>query len=204
MKKLVTIVLLFLFWNTLESQNNIVHLIGIKGAYNLSSVSFNPIMEEASSVTTIKNYSISYIYFHNLWNSMPYFGFQTELYFQEQGYTLDGERIITKAIEVPFTSKFHIDFWKMRLLMNAGAFVGYRTSKSNGFEATDYRYDYGFLGGGGLGFVMKPIEIHFEANYHYSLAYMYDPAKVSDTKRYYSHPRQLLLSVAVYFNLFSK
>lgn len=204
MKKIVTIFLFILALNILTAQNKIVHMIGVKGAYNISGVNFNPIVEDATAITTIKNYSFSYIYFHNLWNSMPYFGFQTELYFQEQGYKLGDERIVTKTIEVPFTSKFHIDFWKMRLLLNAGAFVGYRTSKSNGFEATDYHYDYGFLGGGGIAFIFKPFEIHFETNYHQSFAYLYDPAKVSDTKRYYSHPSQLLMSVAVYFQLFSK
>ncbi len=203
MKKIILLSFLLISLN-LAGQNNVVSLIGIKGAYNLSGVTFNPIEESARSITTIKNYSISYIYFHNLWNRMPYFGFQAELFFQEQGYILNDERIISKEVILPLTSKFHIDFWKMRLLMNAGGFVGYRTSKSSGFEATDFRYDFGFQGGGGIAYILKPFEIHFEANYQHSLAYLYDPQKNSETKLYYSHPHQLLLSIAVYFQLFSK
>lgn len=204
MKKILVLLLLLASINKAFTQNNIVQMIGVKGAYNLSGVSFDPIEEGAASISTVKNFSISYIYFHNLWNSMPYFGFQTELYFQEQGYILDGNKIISNSIEIPFTSKFHIDFWKMRLLLNAGAFVGYRTTKTGGFDATDYKYDYGFIGGGGLAYIAKPFEIHLESNYHNSLSYLYDPKRVSDTKRYYSHPHQLLMSLAIYIHLFSK
>jgi hypothetical protein len=204
MKKILIVILALISTISLYSQTYNAHLIGIKGALNISGVAFAPPKDGSSTVMTRKNYAISYIYYHNLWKSMPYFGFQAELYFQEQGYQLDENKVICETVEVPFISQFHIDFWKMRLLINAGGFAGYRKSKSDGFAETDYRYDAGFIGGAGLAFVLKPFEFHIEGNYHYSLTYLYDPQKSSQINLSFTHPNQLLLSFGIYYQLFSK
>ena len=69
---------------------------------------------------------------------------------------------------------------------------------------TDYKFDAGFIGGGGLAFVLKPFELHLEANYQYSLTYLYNPQKDSQINVSFSHPSQLLFSVAIYYQLFGK
>jgi len=176
------------------------HLIGIKTAYNISGVNFNPTKDEAN-ITTNKNYSIEYIYYHDLWKTMPYFGFLASISYQEQGYKIDEEETKLTVYELPIVSQFHIDFWKMRLLINAGGFMGYRMKSSTGFESKDTRIDYGFIGGGGLAFVFKPVELHLEANYQYSLSYLYSPKKFSETDLQFSYPHQLLISVGLYFHL---
>lgn len=204
MKIKLLIVSVLLFTNTAISQERSSHLIGVKGAYNVSNVSFNPVIEGVKAIKTYKNYSLSYINYNSLWKTMPYFGFQAEVYFQEQGYELNGNKVTMESVLFPLTSKFHIDFWRMRVLMNAGGFVGYRKSKSDGFAETDYKFDAGFIGGGGLAFVLKPFELHLEANYQYSLTYLYNPQKDSQINVSFSHPSQLLFSVAIYYQLFGK
>lgn len=177
------------------------HMVGFKVAYNMSSVDFTPEKLQVGEIKTVKNYSFLYTFYHDLWKTMPYFGFQTGLSYQEQGYKIaDAETKLT-VYEVPMVSQFHIDFWHMRLLLNAGAFCGYRAESSAGFEDTDYRIDYGFIAGGGLAFVLKPFELHFEGNYQYSLASLYDATKVSTTDLQYAYPHQLLISVALYIHL---
>ncbi len=176
------------------------HLIGVKTAYNISGVDFNPTMER-SGITTNKNFAIEYIYYHDLWKTMPYFGFLASLSYQEQGYKIGEEETRMTAYEVPIVSQFHIDFWKMRVLFNAGGFMGYRVKSSSGFESDDRRLDYGFIAGAGLALVFKPVELHIEGNYQYSLSYLYSPKKYSETVLQFSYPHQLLLSVGLYFHL---
>jgi len=177
------------------------HLIGIKAAYNISGVDFNPINNGAININTNKNYSLVYTYYHDLWKTMPYFGFQAAFSYQEQGYKIDDQETRLTVYEIPFVSQFHIDFWKMRLLINLGGFMGYRIASTTEFESTDIRIDYGFLGGAGLAFVFKPVELHIEANYQYSLSYLYDPKKFSETDLQFTYPHQLLFSVALYLHL---
>lgn len=203
MKKNILLSFLFVFLsfssNSLYGQLR-EHLIGVKVAYNMSGVDFNPTQNELN-ITTIKNYSLVYTYYHDLWKTMPYFGFQASLSYQEQGYNIDNEETRLTVYELPLVSQFHIDFWKMRFLINLGGFMGYRTASTKAFESTDIRIDYGFIGGGGLAFVFKPVELHLEANYQYSLSYLYNPKKFSETDLQFSYPHQILLSVALYFHL---
>lgn len=203
MRKLLLLFLILIIGQNIYSQTYSAHLLGVKAGVNLSGVSFYP-KQESATILTKKNFSFSYIYYHSLWKSMPYFGFQTELSMQEQGYILNGERITSKTIEIPFVSKFHIDFWKMRFLINAGGFAGYRKTKSDGFAESDYRYDAGFIGGAGFAFVFDPFEVHLEGNYHYSLTYLYDPQRESQTRVSFAHPNQLLISLGLYFKISGK
>jgi len=176
------------------------HLIGVKAAYNISGVGFDPTRNEVN-ITTNKNYSLVYLYYHDLWKTMPYFGFQASFSYQEQGYKIDNEEIRLTVYELPLVSQFHIDFWKMRFLINVGGFMGYRMESTKGFESTDNRIDYGLTGGGGLAFVLKPVELHLEANYQYSLSYLYTPKKFSELNLQFTYPHQLLFSLALYFHL---
>ncbi|MEN6619809.1 MAG: hypothetical protein ABFC28_10040 [Rikenellaceae bacterium] len=176
------------------------HLVGLKAAYNISGVNFNPTKNEVT-ISSSKNYSLVYIYYHDLWKTMPYFGFQASFSYQEQGFKIDNDEIRLTVYEVPLVSQFHIDFWKMRLLINVGGFMGYRMKSTKEFEIPYNKIDYGFIGGGGLAFVFKPIELHLEVNYQYSLSYLYNPKKFSETELQFTYPHQLLFSLALYLHL---
>lgn len=202
MKKylICSLFILLLSSGSLFGQKLREHLIGVKAAYNMSGVDFKPV-KDVVNITTNKNYAIEYIYYSDLWETMPYFGFLASLSYQEQGYKIGAQETRLTVYEVPIVSQFHIDFWKMRLLLNAGGFMGYRVENSNGFAAKDTRLDYGFTAGGGLAFVFKPVELHLEGNYQYSLSYLYSPKKDSETDLQFSYPHQLLISVGLYFHL---
>jgi len=176
------------------------HMIGLKTAFNLSSMSISN-RSEIGQVNTKKNFSLVYTYYHDIWKAIPNAGFQAALSYEEQGYILNEQRYDYTLVKVPLTSQFHLDFWKMRLLINLGCFGGYRCKSVSGFADDDYRLDYGFLAGGGLGLHLKPFEIHLESNYHYSLSYMFDTKRYSQTDLVFTNPYQILLSVALYVHL---
>ncbi len=203
MKKTTYILILLLFSTSVAAQKN-EHLIGVRAAYNISGLDTRPDIE-AKSVKTYGNYSVVYTYYHNLWDMIYYFGFQTALSKSEQGFTVGEVTTKYEVYSVPFVSQFHIDFWKMRLLINAGGFGGYRYKKSvsdgTGFDGHDYKIDYGFIGGAGLAFVVKPFELHLEGNYHYSLSYLHSPKKYSETEHFFTYPHQLLISATLFFKL---
>ncbi|OFY45068.1 MAG: hypothetical protein A2X18_14120 [Bacteroidetes bacterium GWF2_40_14] len=201
MKKIIISILLILTFSISPLYGQMKeHLIGFKAAYNISGVDFKPTMNEVS-VTTFKNYSLVYLYYHDLWKTMPYFGFQASFSYQEQAYRIDDTETRLTCYEIPLVSQFHIDFWKMRFLINLGGFMGYRMASNQAFDSSDLRLDYGFIAGGGLAFVFKPLELHLEGNYQYSLSYLYNPRKFSDTDLQFSYPHQLLLSLALYLHL---
>jgi len=196
------------------------HLIGVKAAYNMSGMDFKNVLD-IRNITTYENFCISYTYYHSFWGGEG-FGIQLSLSKQKQGYEKLDKGIVTYDLySIPFISQFHIDFWRMRILVNAGAFVGHRANKSSldgtkGFKEDDRRMDFGFIGGGGIAFIFKPFEIHAEVNYQYSLSYLYNPTGVgtdSDIydpdftpstpydRRFYTYPHQLLISLGIHFHL---
>ena len=135
--------------------------------------------------------------------------------FNEEGYTtlvLDYNDKITdqgkerfQTVTFPFISQFRIDFWRMRLLANAGAFASYRFSSSfsgilpTTITSTTKKFGYGFVLGGGLAFVFRPFELHFEANYKYNLSNLYDKTSFYGNEYWIStHTNQLILSVGLF------
>ena len=140
MKRIILTSLLILIFGVTFSQDRL-HMVGVRAAYNISGVDFTPPMEQMT-IKTYKNYSLLYTYYHPLWKTMPYFGIQSGVSIQEQGYIKDNKELRMTAVEIPFVSQFHVDFWKMRVLLNAGGFAGYRVSKkvtdvTNGSLVTD-------------------------------------------------------------------
>ncbi len=110
------------------------HMVGIRGGYAFNGVSFNPDRKQ-KMVPSYRNASILYTYYHDLWKTMPYFGLQTGFTYTQQGYETPDLKRVYEVLRIPLTSQFHIDFWKMRLLINLGCFGSYRMS------AIDYTID---------------------------------------------------------------
>lgn len=116
------------------------------------------------------------------------------------------------VIEAPVLAHMHVDFWKMKLLVNLGFFVGYRMNVhrsgqdlspevASGFISTDKRFDYGIKGGLGFGFVFDPVEIHFSAMYKYSMGALHQPDYYSDYYYRYAYPSNIIFSVGLHFQL---
>lgn len=177
------------------------HLIGVKWGYTISSVSFSQDIDHRS-ITTPVNVGVFYTYYHSLWNRMPFFGFQVGLQYAEEGL-IDRDEIKTtyRLIQLPVLSQFRIDFWKMRLLVNAGMFGAYRLSTRPGpFPETTNRMDFGLIGGGGIGVLLgRKMELQLEVNYKYSFAYLYDPQIYSSEYWLFTHPHQLTMSAGMFY-----
>ena len=202
-KYLFIIIFLLISLNGLHSQTK-QHLIGVRIGYNISGLDTKPDFEY-KTISTSQNFALIYTYYHDLWGTIKIFGIQTGLSKQSQGYLSEDGENTYETISIPLVSQFHFDFWKMKLLLNAGCFGGYRYSKSNydgsEFDEFDNKIDFGFIGGGGLAFVLKPIEIHLEGNYQYSLSYLHDPKKYSTTDYLFTHPKQLIFSITLNIQL---
>ena len=207
MKRLATLVFTIILCSSSITSQNKLHMVGVRAGYNISNVNFSP-NKEHSAVNTYKNYSLLYTYYHDLWGSSPYFGLQTGISHLETGYEMIGTRYITEMYQIPLVSQFHIDFWKMRFLVNLGGYGAYRTRRlepdTYKFDPEDYRMEFGFIGGAGIAFVFKPIELHLEANYNYSFTYLSDPRKGEAARPLYAYPNQLVISASVYFHIKSK
>lgn len=197
------------------------HLIGVRSGFNMSGIDFQR-NDKPKNIPTFLNFSLLYTYYHPMWELFPYFGLQTGVSYTEQGFALPGmhselyDTTRYKVLTIPVVSQFHIDFWKMRLLVNLGAFGGYRMSAKESyytqsgtrihqkylFDCYDIRLDYGIVGGGGLALKMKTFELHFECNYQYSLSMLYNPKKLSNLYYIYIYPHQLTFSLALHYQLF--
>ena len=225
-----------------KTESKSTHMIGIKAAYNMSGAFMSDPTYTMKNINTFPNFSVSYTNYRPLWERIDLFGFQLSLSKMQQGYeselvyysgaSMQVDSTVNTIVKynnylLPFISQFHIDFWKMRLLLNAGGFAGYRTERSmvtnihkqaiasrpesyytveeSGFTTGDYRWDYGFTAGGGLAFVFKPFELHLETNYNYSFAYLHTPDKFDVNKSYlkylFTHPHQLYFSLSLHFHL---
>ncbi len=199
----LSILLSTVFFNESPAQKR-EHLIGVRTGYIISGMDTRPTIE-IKNINTYQNYGIIYTYYHDLWGYINLFGFQSGISKNEVGFSYQEKITRYEVITLPFVSQFHFDFWKMRLLLNAGGFGGYRINKETtdeiGFDKHDYRYDYGFIAGGGLALKLKPFEFHLEGNYNYSLSYLHNPKKFSETDYLFTYPHALLISLTLYLHL---
>lgn len=181
-----------------------IHMLGVQYTFNISGVRANPSVNQ-KNIFTAKNFSILYTYYHALWDEMFNFGFEAGAKFGEEGYAspLYGYGEKCKIVEVPVLSQFKIDFSRLRILANIGPYVGYRltTDKPEGFDKYDQRFDYGLIGGVGLGIVFKPFEIHIEGNYKWAFASMYHTNKYSDQYWMFAYPSNIMISVGLFYHL---
>ncbi|MDO4736460.1 MAG: hypothetical protein Q4B21_05545 [Bacteroidia bacterium] len=197
-----------------DSTNITFHILGVKWGYAMSSVAFST-DQAHKGIKTPKNFGIYYTYYHSLWKSMPYFGFHTGIGFTELGYdkrfrtsengvkpeVYSSEKEIYSAIEIPLVAQFRYDFWKMRIMLGAGAFGTYiiDSNLKDGIPDTINKLGMGIIGSGGIAFVLKPIEIHFTVDYKYALNNFMDPKIYSTEYWTYTHSNQLVMNVGLYY-----
>lgn len=185
------------------------HLIGVRYDYSFTGVSMTPDMG-IKPVNSPFNIAVLYTYYHPLWSAYDFFGLQTGLRYSKYGfendkYTFEHFEQTVSVIEIPFLSAFHIDLGKhFRILASLGPFFGYRfaTTKDNGFDCFDTRFDYGIIGGAGLAYILgQRIEFHLEGAFHYSLSMLYYPEKMSSSSWIYSYPWQASICFGVHFKI---
>lgn len=202
-------------------------MIGVQYGAGVCRTYWNPRVEQ-DLVFMPMNVGVTYTRYGKMFGYMPYFGFQTGLFYSQDAYqftyseqynytyTIEGaEKAVIDVVELPVLCHVHYDMWNFKLLLNIGAYAGYRlgiqrfpgkTGNVNpeyehAFTPTDRRFDYGIKGGVGFGIVFDPIEIHITATYKHSLSSLYDPDHYSQYYYRFAYPASLVLSAGVHFQL---
>ena len=202
-------------------------LLGLQYGASLSQVMWNPSQNQNMLFMPV-NLGVTYTLYGKMFGYMPYFGFQTGIFYAREGYqfeyneerdytyTIEGaEKAIMDVIEVPVLSHIHFDFWHFKIIAQLGLFAGYRMGierfpgqkgyvkeeVAKSFIDTDIRFDYGIKGGLGFGLVFDPIEIHFQAMYKHSLSSLYTPDHYSQYYYRFAYPSNIIISAGVHFQL---
>ena len=202
-------------------------MIGFQYGASLSQVMWNPAQKQDILLMPV-NFGVMYTRYGKMFGYMPYFGFQAGLFYAREGYqfeydedddytfTIEGaEKAVMQVVELPVLAHIHVDFWKMKLLVNIGCYAGYRMSIERfpgknssvaeeikyAFLETDNRFDYGIKGGVGIGLVFDPIEIHITGMYKHSFSSLYQPDYYSEYYYRYAYPSNIIISAGVHFQL---
>lgn len=217
-------------------------MIGIQYGAGMSRTLLQPETAKEDMVFIPYNVGVTFTKYGKMFGYMPYFGIQAGVFFTKEGYRfrydekkntvpvfLGAQSALMDVVEVPVLAHCHADFWKMKIILNAGFYVGYRlnihryapTMDSEGLAYTnltpDYdfktvsyerkfadfenRFDYGIKGGVGFGFVFDPVEIHFQAMYKHSFSSLFQPTYYSRYYYRYSYQQNIIVSVGLHFQL---
>lgn len=202
-------------------------MIGVQYGASLSQVMWNPTQKQDMLFMPV-NFGFMYTRYGKMFGYMPYFGFQAGLFYAREGYkfeydeeddytyTIEGaDKAVMEVIELPVMAHIHVDFWKMKLLVNIGCYAGYRMSIERfpgkntsvaeevkySFLDSDNRFDYGIKGGVGIGLVFDPIEFHITGMYKHSFSSLYQPDYYSEYYYRYAYPSNIIISAGIHFQL---
>jgi hypothetical protein len=202
-------------------------LVGVQYGATLSQMMWNPSQNQKMLLLPV-NFGVTYTLYGKMFGYMPYFGFQTGLFYGKEGYQFEynedkdytykiegAEKAVFEVLELPVLSHLHIDFWHMKIIAQIGCYVGYRMGIERfpgitgnvteevrkSFMPYDIRFDYGIKGGVGFGLVFDPIEIHFQAMYKHSLSSLYKPDYYSEYYYRFAYPTNIIISAGIHFQL---
>jgi hypothetical protein len=202
-------------------------MVGVQYGVGLSQVMWNPSQKQNMLFLPV-NFGVTYTLYGKMFGYMPYFGFQTGLFYAQEGYQfkyneerdytykIEGaEKAILDVVEVPVLFQFHIDTWNFKIMAQVGCFAGYRLGIErfpgktgnvtetirHSFLDTDRRLDYGIKGGAGFALVFTPVEIQFQAMYKHSLSSLYEPDYASEYYYRYAYPSNIIISVGANFHI---
>ncbi len=185
------------------------HLLGVRYDFSFSGVSMTPDMS-IKSLNSPFNLAVLYTYYQPLWSTLNYFGLQVGVRYTTYGFENDKYQFQNfaqkvTAFELPFLAAFHYDIKdNYRVLLSIGPFAGYRawTTKDNGWDCFDIRFDYGIQGGLGFAYRLKDfMEFHLEGVFRYSFSMLYYPEKFSSLAWIYTYPWQASICLGIHFRL---
>ena len=114
-------------------------MIGVQYGVGMSRTLLQPEIGKEDMIFMPYNIGVLYTRYGKMFGYMPYFGFQAGLIFTQEGYKfrydskkqtvpvfLGAQSAVMDVVEVPVLAHCHADFWKMKLILNAGFYVGYR------------------------------------------------------------------------------
>lgn len=208
-------------------------MIGVNYGVTFSGIFFNPIKMGQDIIFNPTYFSVMYTHHEKMFNYIPYFGLTLGFSYWHSGcqFPIDPETGYPKGfidgatyesmdtVEMPAMMQLHVDSYPFKVLANVGGYLGYRMSitrsgnwldptYANQFRDYERRFDYGVLGGAGIGFMFDPIEIHFNVLGRWSLQSLYEPDYYNpdfhsyNTYYYrYANPIDVSFTVGVYFQL---
>ncbi len=161
-------------------------LVGVRGAWGLSGAYIAPTQYQKP---VYGNFEAGFIVKHY---NLKYIGFQGELNFVERGYRkpVNNWAFYKRAntyLELPIFLQGKIKYRVSYLVLNAGCYAAYLIDSKEGdnlngeFNMIEYdfsilrdnRFDYGLLGGLGLGFDIKNVTLQVEARILYGFGDIY-------------------------------
>lgn len=199
-------------------------MIGVHGGATFSQMMFNPNYNQ-TFLFTPGNFGISFSQYGKMFGTYPYFGYEIGLQYSHEGYkfkmneetgqiqSIEGATQVTyDVVEVPILSAFHYDFPNFKLVGCAGFYGGYRTGihregdyvnpdYAHTFLPTDIRFDYGFQGGAGVGYVFAPFEFHVMAKCRWGWQHAFQPDAYSQYYYRFATPLDIFVEASVYFHL---
>ena len=180
---------------------NAQHYIGVKNAYGLMDVSISPSPKDKKGINTVFNPGIAYRYEHK-----KYFAFQTELNYISKGYEALDTTFNIYSLELPIMGQAFYRFGWFRPYVTGGAFVGYVNKRNievggetKKFRTDTYtnRFEYGIIGGAGMGFTISRFELQSEWRYQYCFSFLREPHINGITR--YLNSTQMTISLALFY-----
>ncbi len=208
-------------------------LIGVNYGATFSTIFFNPYKMGTDFIFNPTYFSVMYTHHEKMFNYIPYFGLTIGLSYSHsgarfkdnpetglpQGY-IDGATYQSmETVEMPAMMQIHVDSYPFKVLANLGGYVGYRLSVTrsgiyldeefqNKFRDYERRFDYGIIGGVGLGYMFDPVELHLNVLGRWSLQNLYEPDYENSVfhpyNTYYyrfANPIDISVTFGVYFQL---
>ncbi|WP_320051546.1 outer membrane beta-barrel protein [uncultured Acetobacteroides sp.] len=187
--------------------------LGINFGYGMSGVMFQPDLKQTSYAGSYSG-GLSFRYVGE-----KYMSFQAELNYTHRGYKKPeiGDSIYTRtynSIMLPIMAQGNVTYKRVSVLLNLGCYVNYMLDskdqiKTKGitykndyefFLKRDRRYEFGVLGGVGLGLKLNPFMLQVESRYYYGLTNLYNP-DYTNNRPYGSRQFQLQFSAALFYDL---
>lgn len=186
------------------------HLFGVKYGVGLTDVVISTSIEH-KALSSPKNIGLYYVYLHNLWSRMPYFGFEVGLEYSEIGTKMiwrdqDDEivaedKYLYDCIQLQMMTQFRKDFWKMRLYLNAGPYAYWLKSNRDGdeFSSDVNKLGGGIMGGLGAAFKFGKFELHVEGNIKFAFSNFLKPQFYDPDQWIYTQPLQITGNVGLFY-----
>lgn len=198
-------------------------MVGVQYGFGFVSAMYNPSRSQRFTLAPY-NFSVMYTRYGKMFGFMPYFGLQVGLNYGTDGYRFKydketnlpiyteskADRALIQTVDGTMNAHMHMDFWKLKVILNIGYYLGYRmgiTRYYNGevishdFNDYDRRFDYGIKGGAGFGIVLDPIEFHITATYKQSFQNLFDPAYASEIYYRYAYPYGVTINAGIHVQL---
>ncbi len=180
---------------------------GVRGGYAISGVNFNPYRQE----TTISG--VDFGLACKLYTGR-YMGMQAELNMVQKGYEARDTTYAASAIELPAMAQGHLKFGAFRAFINAGFYMSYllkedtkyenssgiSVTESYTFQDRDNRFEYGVIGGGGLGLEFSRFELQGEFRYQYGMNFWIKP-RYQDEQTVFSNSTHMVFSLSLFYRI---